>query len=151
MATTWSKLRQLSIYDYFALGLLWFYLQFIVVLLRCVGLKTTNQTCCALAGCVRSLHRPQDHEMQGEIAFARHHARLVSIAAARGLLTIVCLPKSIALKSLLAVWGVESDLCVGVASDGPNGFHAHAWVEVGKIAVNDTDDVVFRFSSISRM
>jgi len=56
-------------------------------------------------------------------------ARLVRVAARRGLVRVSCLPESLLLWWLLVRRGIEARLRVGVARPA-DGFRAHAWVEL---------------------
>lgn len=148
---TWSKLREFTISDLVTLCLLWFYLLLIAVLLHCLGLTSTHGICHAVSRWLQPWSAPFCGGTQSELAFSQHCARLIAIAASRNFPGVVCLPKSLALQAVLARRGIRSDLCVGVASDECAGFHAHAWVEVRNVPVNDTHDVTSRFSSITRL
>lgn len=56
-----------------------------------------------------------------------------------------CLPRSIALARLLRQAGSDAKLVIGVMA---NPFAAHAWVQDGDVAVNDTLDHVLLFAPI---
>ncbi len=80
---------------------------------------------------------------------ARRTARMVGVAAWRGLYRASCLPQSLALWFLLRRQGIESELRIGVRGNADL-FEAHAWVECLGQALNDTEDVSERFAPFSR-
>jgi hypothetical protein len=73
--------------------------------------------------------------------------RAVNTAARNGLRAPNCLRSSLVLNYMLRRRGWDSVLRIGVKRDGEL-FEAHAWVELGQIAVNDTQDVAERFTPI---
>lgn len=46
-----------------------------------------------------------------------------------------CLVRAVAAHNVLAVRGVDARLCVGHAATATAGFSAHAWLEIGGVAV----------------
>lgn len=55
-----------------------------------------------------------------------------------------CLPKSLAAKLLLAEYGYESNLHIGVAKNPEKRFEAHAWIESeGKIFFSESDSTYY--------
>lgn len=66
--------------------------------------------------------------------------------AAQPLPYATCLPQSLTLWWLLRRRGVQSQLRLGVRKEG-EGLKAHAWVEVGGVALNDRDDVRHRYAA----
>lgn len=66
--------------------------------------------------------------------------------AARPLPYATCLPQSLTLWWLLQRRGIESDLRLGVQKEGEE-LKAHAWVEVGGVALNEHGDVRHRYSA----
>lgn len=76
-------------------------------------------------------------------------ARMVSIAARRGLYRANCLPKSMALVHLLGKQGIATDLQVGVRKVA-GVLEAHAWVELHGQPLNDDQDVHNRFPAFDR-
>jgi hypothetical protein len=79
-----------------------------------------------------------------DLTEAQAVARLVGVAARRSPLHATCLARSLVLCRLLRRQGLAADLRIGVGK--PDGrFSAHAWVEHGGVAVNDSEDVERRF------
>lgn len=64
--------------------------------------------------------------------------------ASRPLPYATCLPRSLSLWWLLRRRGIEGDLRLGVRKEGEE-IKAHAWVEVGGVALNDGSDVRHRY------
>lgn len=58
----------------------------------------------------------------------------------------VCLPRSMALYSLLVLYGADAKLCFGVRIDPPRVFHA--WVEVDKQPVTDDKHRIFEYKPL---
>ena len=77
----------------------------------------------------------QDQRMR-----AREVARIVSIAAARGLYRATCLRRSLALLWFLRRESIESTIRFGVRTSGGR-LVAHAWVESNGMVINDAPDV----------
>lgn len=71
-------------------------------------------------------------------------AELVGSAAAHHLWSMGCLPRSIALRRLLADRGVAARLRVGVRKEGAE-LLAHAWVESAGRVVGEAEPVEARF------
>lgn len=81
-----------------------------------------------------------------DFAEAQAVARLVRVAASWSPLPATCLVRSLVLCRLLRRHGLAADLRIGVSK--PDGrFSAHAWVEHGDVAVNDSEDVGCRFAA----
>jgi Transglutaminase-like superfamily len=81
---------------------------------------------------------------------ARAIARMVRAAANHGPYRANCLKQSLVLWWLLRLWGVESDLRIGVQKS-PVGVEAHAWVECDGRPLNERDDVARRFLPFGRL
>ena len=113
------------------------------VLLRAVGLAR----CEAILAHLFKLRRPP-YEAE-RLEPARVTARLVRIAAERGLYRATCLPQSLVLWSLLRRTGTETTLHVGVRKSADR-VEAHAWVECDGVALNDDADVNERFAAFDR-
>jgi hypothetical protein len=58
-----------------------------------------------------------------------------------------CLPRSLALVMALRRLGVDAEICFGVQKFP---FLAHAWVEAGGRAINETPDAVQRYTLLAR-
>lgn len=66
--------------------------------------------------------------------------------AARPLPYATCLPRSLTLWWFLQRRGIQCDLRLGVRKEHEE-LKAHAWVEIGGVALNDRDDVRHRYSA----
>lgn len=71
---------------------------------------------------------------------ARDVARIVSIAARRGLYKATCLRRSLLVWWFLRRRGIQSCICFGVRKMNQQ-LEAHAWVEYQGIVVNDSEQV----------
>ena len=93
-----------------------------------------------------SRHPPIETDAQpADTQQARALARLVDAAARRVPGRPSCLPRSITLWWLLRRRGIDSALRIGVRTvDGR--LHAHAWVELDGLVLNDDQDVGLRFA-----
>lgn len=79
------------------------------------------------------------------LSTARSVSRVVQIAARRGPFCATCLQQSIYLRWLLARYGIDSSVRIGVRKvDGH--FEAHAWVEYLGEVLNDGAAVGSRFA-----
>lgn len=58
-----------------------------------------------------------------------------------------CLPRSLALASLLRRRGFDAEICFGVEKLP---FRAHAWVEASGLVINDTPNYIRRFTVLGR-
>lgn len=58
-----------------------------------------------------------------------------------------CLPRSLALASLLRRRGIDAEICFGVEKLP---FRAHAWVEASGFVVNDSPNYIRRFTVLGR-
>jgi hypothetical protein len=72
--------------------------------------------------------------------------RVVRLAARHGIYSGNCLSQSLVLYQLLRRGRIDASLRIGVRRDGPQ-IEAHAWIEYEGLPLNDTADVVARFSS----
>ena len=77
-------------------------------------------------------------------------ARIVRIAAERGLYRAKCLEQSLVLYWLLQRQGIDSRILFGARKEGEQ-IQAHAWVEVDGIAVCEEDDLHERFSAFTEV
>jgi hypothetical protein len=92
-----------------------------------------------------------DQVVQGtvwEVIEAKRVARLVQTAANHGLFHPNCLERSLVLWALLRGHGIQSVLRIGVRKDRGR-FEAHAWIEVGGVVLNDTNEVGERFVALT--
>jgi hypothetical protein len=58
-----------------------------------------------------------------------------------------CLPRSLALTSLLRRRGIDAEICFGIEKFP---FRAHAWVEAGGLVINDTPNGIRRYTVLAR-
>jgi hypothetical protein len=89
---------------------------------------------------------PDTLDVYGEDALepASGTSRLVQAAAARMPFTVTCLVRSTALWYMLRRQGIDSEIRIGV-NQQEGGFHAHAWVEIDGIVLNDREDIHHQF------
>ena len=93
--------------------------------------------------------RPHADASEATLARARAIARLVDIASARVPFRVACLPRSIVLWRILRGEGIACELRLGArASDGP--FEAHAWVECGGVALNESEPTACALPPVRR-
>jgi len=74
-------------------------------------------------------------------------ARIVKIAAEKGVYQAKCLPQTLVLWCLLRRNHIESEIRFGARKQGGE-LQAHAWVEVGGVALNEDSDVCLHFSPL---
>ncbi|MGH9872171.1 MAG: lasso peptide biosynthesis B2 protein [Pyrinomonadaceae bacterium] len=80
-------------------------------------------------------------------AQARAIARIVKIGAERGIYQARCLQQTLVLWCLLRRNHIESEIRFGARKEGGE-LQAHAWVEVGGVALNEDSDVCLHFSPL---
>ena len=78
---------------------------------------------------------------------ARVIARTVKIAAEKGAYQARCLQQTLVLWCLLRRNDIESEIRFGARKEGGE-LQAHAWVEVGGVALNEESDVCLHFSPL---
>jgi hypothetical protein len=76
-------------------------------------------------------------------------ARIVEAAARRGPYRAKCLPRSLALQSLLASSGAGTELHFGVRKSGAR-LEAHAWVEHEGVALLEPEGLRGRYRAFAR-
>ena len=79
---------------------------------------------------------------------ARHLARLIAIAAARGPCRARCLTRSLLLEALLRRRGLEPELQFGTRRERSK-LHAHAWVTLDGAVINDRGDIAERYPAMA--
>jgi hypothetical protein len=79
----------------------------------------------------------------------RRIARIVNIAAYRGIYRPKCLNRSLVLHHLLRKRGLNSELIMGTRLENGD-FSAHAWVESGGVVLNDDPEVRERYSAFDQ-
>ena len=78
---------------------------------------------------------------------ARAIARIVKIAAEKGIYQAKCLQQTVVLWCLLRRNHIESEIRFGARKESGE-LQAHAWVEVGGVALNEDSDVCLHFSPL---
>lgn len=133
--------------------MLWAVLHTITLLLRFFGVVVTQRTLFCAARCFRICFLPfRRRDTATEFVIAELYFRLIETAAARTILSSTCLAKAITLQAVLVSFGLDSDICIGVAKPCGNALSAHAWVELnGKPVGEDTTETTKRFSTIKRL
>ena len=137
----WRRLRALSSNERRTLLHVWVLLPATALGLRLFSFKRCQS---ALASRVGNETDNVYESLDEKIERARSIARMVRVAAARGLYRANCLPQALVLWWLLKRQGIESDLRIGVKRSAP-AFEAHAWVEINGIALNEAADLHERF------
>jgi hypothetical protein len=74
-------------------------------------------------------------------------ARIVKIAAEKGVYQAKCLPQTLVLWCLLRRNHIESEIRFGARKQRGE-LQAHVWVEVGGVALNEDSDVCLHFSPL---
>ena len=77
-------------------------------------------------------------------------ARIVRIAALRGLYHFKCLDQSLVLRWLLRRQGIDARIVFGARKQDEQ-MEIHAWVEVDGVAIGEDDGVNHRFSSLEEL
>jgi hypothetical protein len=144
MSRSWSKFRVLTFRERAILGVAMVLLPLLHLALRVFGFVRV----CRMLERVRPLDdaptTPPDEE---QFTLAYSTARLVRVAASRGLYRANCLDQSVTLWSFLRLQGVETTIRIGVRRRPL--LEAHAWVELDSIVVNDRSDVGQSFEAFS--
>jgi hypothetical protein len=112
------------------------------VTLRIVGLQRTRAL----------LYRPPGNTLHGRHATTipdlQRLAQLVQSAATRGPYRFArCLPQSLVTQRILAEYGVEGILKIGVQKNGAS-MQAHAWVEVDGVPLAQSPRLYEEFAVI---
>jgi hypothetical protein len=88
----------------------------------------------------------ESHEYSEEEV--RRDTQLFSAVARRFPLPLKCLGRSLALCWLLRWRGVDAALHIGVRKNDQS-LDAHAWVQVGELVINDSEDITERYTRLS--
>jgi hypothetical protein len=107
-----------------------------------VGFSATYDIHCRMAGLQTSIGRDAVSLSTALRAFRRAENFWPTRDARKD-----CLPRSLALHRFLLSIGIDADHCIGVRRFP---FRAHAWVEVGKTVVCDSESFVRQFTEIAR-
>lgn len=101
------------------------------------GTSSGNST----PGSGKSAGTSQPGTSQAAVALA------VSRAAAHHLWAMTCLPRALALQRMLARRGIAAALRIGVRKEAGT-LAAHAWVEVGGLALGEPEEIAERFRAL---
>jgi hypothetical protein len=83
----------------------------------------------------KAIHDPRSTQLPPRVT-----ARMVRVAASRGLYRFKCLDQSLVLRWLLRRQGIDARIVFGARKEDGQ-IEAHAWVECQGIAVNEDGDV----------
>lgn len=115
--------------------------------IRLLGFKTWQTVLCRLSR-IDIAETPR-RGISTDVERIEVTARMVRLAARRGIVRPNCLNQSCVLWWLLRRHGIQSDLRIGVRRQ-ENQFEAHAWVEREGVVISDDEDVHDRFSAFDR-
>ena len=95
---------------------------------------------------------PDSPDVSGGVALeqASITSRLVLAVACRMPFTVTCLVRSTTLWYLLRRQGIASEIRLGVKQDEGE-FHAHAWVEVNGVVINDEADMHQQYGAFDQI
>ena len=85
--------------------------------------------------------KPLNHHEKSTVI---SHRRMITLASRYHFINANCLPKSLALKWMLAKKNIHSELKMGLNLDN-NDFQGHAWLQRDNIILNDHHDVALRY------
>ncbi|HJY86494.1 MAG TPA: lasso peptide biosynthesis B2 protein [Candidatus Acidoferrales bacterium] len=86
---------------------------------------------------------------EASVAHGKNVASILRVASRYSLCRTNCLEQSLVLWWLLLRRGVPVDLRIGVRKAG-GGLKAHAWVQLGGVILNDTEDVHQHYAPFDR-
>lgn len=109
------------------------------------SLKKASIADCTIATVKSSAPSVAAKDGQAAIQEARVIAKIVRIAAGRGIYHANCLEQSVVLWWLLALRSIESELRFGARKENAQ-LEAHAWVACCGVSLNEEADVHERFS-----
>lgn len=130
--SSWSRIVALSARDRWLLGESLVLLLLNKLALRLVRLKNWQAVLARLS----PLDAAEGCDAAAALDRARRTARLVSIAASRGLVRGNCLQQSLTLWVLLRRQKLTCEIKFGARKDSGR-FNAHAWVELGGVAMDE--------------
>jgi hypothetical protein len=133
--TDWGKLWSLPSGQRCLLALICGHLLLTIAAVRLLGFRRWQAT-------LARWSRPPSSPVSDANARAMNAARLVHAAARRMVGVDCCLPKALVLWSLLRWRGIDVELRIGVRKRADR-LEAHAWVERGGRAVNETAAAAF--------
>ena len=114
-------------------------LPWVAVRLKLHGFQATNHSLQKTFGASQKPLR-EAGVLDSEAERAVLTARMVRAAARHGMREPSCLEESLVLAYLLRRQGIEAQLRIGVKKNIPK-FEAHAWVECGGVALNETESL----------
>jgi hypothetical protein len=92
-----------------------------------------------------AIHEPRSPRLSPQAT-----ARLVRVAAQRGLYRSKCLDQSLVLRWLLRRQGIDARIVFGARKEDER-MEAHAWVEVDGVAIGEDDGVNHRFTPLEEL
>jgi hypothetical protein len=123
-----------------------------------LGVSRWHRFLAQLASLGTTSNRSKTHNVAAErtlaisdaaaIEQARVIARIVKIAAEKGAYQARCLQQTLVLWCLLRRNDIESEIRFGARKEGGE-LQAHAWVEVGGVALNEESDVCLHFAPLA--
>jgi Transglutaminase-like superfamily len=146
MVRNWFKVWRLSAAERSALVQALVLLPLTALALRIVGFNRFQRALARLAGATAN---PAARNETADLMHARALARMVEAAARCGAYRAKCLTRSLTLCYLLRRRGIDGDLRIGVRKERDR-LHAHAWVELRGVVLNDGADVHERFAAFDR-
>ncbi|MBA2525337.1 MAG: lasso peptide biosynthesis B2 protein [Pyrinomonadaceae bacterium] len=114
-------------------------------LTRLTSLRVASASDCNVATVKSTDKSVAADDRQAAIQKARVIAKIVRIAARRGIYHANCLEQSLVLWWLLALRNIESELRFGARKENAQ-LEAHAWVVYCGVSLNEETDVHERFS-----
>jgi hypothetical protein len=113
----------------------------IAVLLHVLGYRRTS----AMLGTVSGTDSGRKRCLT-PLARAEEVVRRIEAAATAGPLPVGCLPRALAVRTILAREGIDAAVRIGVRREGPS-LKAHAWVEHDRAPVLEPEGVVAGFAA----
>ena len=92
-----------------------------------------------------AIHDPRSTQLRPQAT-----ARLVRVAARRGLYRSKCLDQSLVLLWLLRQQGIDARIVFGARKEDGH-LQAHAWVEVDGVTIGEDDGVNHRFTPLEEL
>lgn len=140
MKNKWRKFQQLTTAEKILFGQALLLLPLNVTGLRLFGFKRWQR-------CLSITPKPKNQPAfapRENFLLVQQYARIINLAAAHGVCTVSCLPRSLTLWWLLQRRQLTSELRVGVRKNAQN-VEAHAWVEYAGVVINDRADIAIDF------
>jgi len=141
---SWSKFFQLTWQERWLLLQAFVFIPLIAVSLRLMNFQRLHSILLGFS------NDPPGVCGEAALQQAASISRLVQAAASRMPSKITCLVRSTTLWYLLRRQGIGSEIRIGVNQQGGE-FHAHAWVEIDGIVINDRDDIHHQYSTFEQI